>query len=88
LTAFLFGCIGVLFWNMFGETLKWAYGEYLKKHVVKYVHPVMEKHVTPHFTALWDVMREKAPVLEKVKGMFSYRDVNLTAAAAGAAKEL
>lgn len=74
LTAFLFACIALLFWNLFGDTLKWAYGKYLAERV----DPVLAKHVTPHFIALWDVMRERVPAMEKVKNLFVYRDVNLT----------
>ena len=87
LTGVLFLAIAVLFWNLFGDTLKWAYGQYLAKHL----DPVIAKHVTPHFAALWDVMREKVPVMEKMKNLFVYRDVNITAGAgagAAAGKEL
>ena len=81
LTAFLIGLIGFMLWGMFGETLKWAYAQYLASTV----DPVLEKYVTPHFVALRDVVREKAPFAEKLMSVFTPRAVNV---AGSAGKEL
>ena len=74
LTAFLFALIAFLFWNMFGETLKWAYEKYLAERL----NPLLAKHVTPHFVALGDVLKEKVPFAEKVTNLFAYRDVKVS----------
>mmetsp|Transcript_1923 Transcript_1923/g.4351 ORF Transcript_1923/g.4351 Transcript_1923/m.4351 type:complete len:128 (-) Transcript_1923:214-597(-) len=69
-------------WNVFGSTLQWAYGKYLAERV----DPWLAAHVTPHFTALWELAREKIPFVDKLKQLFTARSV--VEAAGEAAKEL
>ena len=75
LTVALCAALAFLFWGQFGGTLRWAYTRY----VAARLDPVLAAHVTPHFTALRDLMREKIPAMEKIRNLFVYRAVDLTA---------
>ena len=50
---------GIIFWNVFGEHLKWVYGKYLAEACDPYVAAAWAK-AAPHFAALRALAEENA----------------------------